>query len=403
MLPPLKTIKHGLYRTTETLAAELALPGSDTPAWSELEWRLASVAAVVHGVSPLLSRLCTWQTPEWRQFLDDQRAHVEQRHHRTTDLLARIDAAARASDLAMVPLKGCALHAIGLYTPGDRPMADVDLLVREADAERASRMLRDLGYEESFAQWKHRVFKPSASHPHAGLGEHRDTPIVIELHTHILERLPVSLVDITAQIHPQNPHPGLNDYPSIGALMSHLLLHAAGNICNRSLRLLHLHDIAKLAARMSHHDWDTCLDERVIGSPWWALPPLLLVARYYKDAIPEAVFLRLELHCPALLKAMSYRQTLTQVSGSDLWLHAFPGIEWSRSVTEAARYVRNRIRPPQEAIQQRNDMVRTQLWLQGQSWVTASQRRRMLSWLIHPVPRMDTLYAVRAALEPSAV
>jgi hypothetical protein len=45
-------------------------------------------------------------------------------------------------------------------------------------------------------------------------------------------------------------------------------------------------------------------------------------------------------------------------------------------------------------------MVRTQLWLQGQSWVTSSQQRRILAWLIRPMPRMDTLYVVRAALHP---
>jgi hypothetical protein len=53
-------------------------------------------------------------------------------------------------------------------------------------------------------------------------------------------------------------------------------------------------------------------------------------------------------------------------------------------------------------VKERTDMVRTQVWLQGQSWVTQGHRRRMLTWLTRPVPRMDTLYVVRAALEPSA-
>jgi hypothetical protein len=44
-------------------------------------------------------------------------------------------------------------------------------------------------------------------------------------------------------------------------------------------------------------------------------------------------------------------------------------------------------------------MVRTQLYLRGQHWVTASHGRRVLTWLTRPVPRMDILYAVRAALE----
>jgi hypothetical protein len=181
--------------------------------------------------------------------------------------------------------------------------------------------------------------------------------------------------------------------------MSHLLLHTAGNICGRSLRLLHLHDISLLATRMVARDWDALWDGPVTESPWWALPPLRLVARYYRNAVPAAVLARLEHDCPALLRTVSRHQTLTQVSCSGLWLHALPGIEWSRSIGEAGRCIRNRIKPPAENVQERADMVRTQLWLQGQSWVTLKHGRRMLTWLTRPVPRMDTLFVVRAALE----
>ncbi len=399
MLPPLRTVRHGLRRTTEALAAELAGPGRATPAWSELHWRLATAVAVAHGVSPLLYRCCAWKNPSWRRFLESQRAHVELRHQRIAALLERIDDDARAAGLALVALKGSALHALGIYAPGERPMADIDLLVREDDAAPAIELLLALGYVESFAQWKHRVFKPASGQPFAGLGEHRDTPVNIELHTRIQERLPVSAVDITARIQPRESRPGLNAYPSHGALMSHLLLHAAGNMCGRSLRLLHLHDIARLATHLSASDWDVLWDGDAAEPPWWALPPLRLVARHYPEAIPAAVLARLERDCPPLLRALSRRQTLTRVSCSELWLHAFAGVEWSRSLPEAGRYLRNRVHPSDEARQERADMVRTQLWLQGQSWVSRNQGRRILTLLTQRVPRMDTLYVVRAALE----
>ena len=222
MLPPLRIVRNGLRRTTEALAAELAPPGGATPAWSELEWQLASAVAVAHGVSPLLCKSSTWRHSPWQRFLESQREHVELRHRRIAALLQRIDTDARAAGLALVPLKGSALHAMGLYAPGERPMADIDLLVREDDAAPAIRLLLQLGYVESFVQWKHRVFKPATGRPFAGLGEHRDTPINIELHTRIQERLPISTVDITGRIYPQAPRPGLNTYPSIAALMSHL-------------------------------------------------------------------------------------------------------------------------------------------------------------------------------------
>lgn len=401
MLPPLRTVKAALRRATETLAVELAQaqPGRPAPAWNELEWRLASAAAAAHGVSPLLYRYSSWQPSPWRQFLAEQREHVERRHQRIVDLLRQIDLSARIAGLAIVPLKGAALHALGLYAPGDRPMADIDLLVHENDVESTTELLRELGYLHSFTQWKHRVFKPAQGQPLPGLGEHRDTPINIELHTRIQERLPIARIDITQRIYPCRPEPGLNPYPSNGALMSHLLLHAAGNICGRSLRLLHLNDISLLATRMVASDWSVLWDSPTGSPPWWALPPLRLVDRYYHHAVPRVLLERLERETPALLRVLSRRNTLTKVSSSELWLHSFPGVEWCRSLHELRQYLTQRFAPTEEAIQERADMIRTQLWLQGQNWVTASRLRRMLTRLIHPVPRMDALYVVRAALE----
>src|SRR3546814_2912020 len=97
-------------------------------------------------------------------------------------LLERIDADARAAGLAVVPLMGVALHALGLYAPGERPMADIDLLVREGDAVMAVAMLQGLGYVESYAQWKHRVFKPADGQPVTGLGKHLDTQVHTKQH-----------------------------------------------------------------------------------------------------------------------------------------------------------------------------------------------------------------------------
>lgn len=399
MLPPLRTLKAILRRTTETLAHQLARPSEIAPDWSDLEWRMAMAVTAAHGISPLLCTLSPWNHPAWSAFLVDQRAHVEHRCKRIFTLLEQIDDAARAEGVVVVPLKGSALHAPGLYLPGDRPMADIDLLVHECDAEKVGGLLQALGYETSFAQWKHRVFKPREGSPPAILGEHRDTPINIELHTRIQERLPVRTIDITDRIYPGDPQPGLNPYPSTAALLSHLLLHAAGNICNRTLRLIHLNDIALLAMRVQPHEWETLWHAHTgDDAPWWALPPVTLTTRYYDDAALAELRDRFETKCPPLLRTISHHQTLTQVSCSELWLHAFAGVEWSRSLGEAKNYVVNRVKPSKETIQERSDMVRTQLWLRDQPWVTQSRGRRLLRWLTSGAPRMDTLYVVRAAL-----
>lgn len=397
-LPPLGVIKSGLERTTETLAAELALPSGETPNWTELEWQLATAVAAAHGVAPLLSVHPRWQNPAWNRFIDNQYEHVAQRHQRIATLLERIDADAREAGIALVALKGSALHALGIYSPGERPMADIDLLVSETDADDAGRLLEALGYVQSFACWKHRVYKPASGKPVMALGEHRDTPVNIELHTRIQERLPVSIVDITERIYPRDPRPGINAYPSLGALMCHLLLHAAGNVCGRSLRLIHLNDISLLASRMLRSDWHVLWNRDTNETPWWALPPLRLVARYYEHAVPAALLYELEFDCHALLRSVSRHQTLTQVSCSELWIHTWTGFEWVRSAREVGSYVARRLRPTKEAQQEREDMIRTQLWLQAAPWVRSRQWLRIFTLLTRSVPRMDTMYVVRAAL-----
>src|SRR5690606_29284584 len=118
-------------------------------------------------------------------------------------------------------------------------------------------------------------------------------------------------------------------------------------------------------------------------------PPLRLAARYYPGTVPEAVLARLARQCPLPLRLSARRQTMTRVSCSALWLQPMAGLEWARSPGELARCLRERIRPSGEARQEREDMMRTQLYLQGQEWVRMSHRRRVLNWLARPVPRMD--------------
>ncbi|KAB7769410.1 nucleotidyltransferase family protein [Xanthomonas maliensis] len=399
MSPSLRTLKRGLQTATECLVNELARPSASAPNWDPLQWQLAAATAAAHGVSPLLHRTSLWQDRQWSDFLQTQRGHVEDRHRRIAVLLTAIDAAARRTGIALTGLKGTALHRLGVYLPGDRPMADLDLLVEPQDAEATAALLCELGYVASFTQWKHQTFTPQHAVVVDGLGEHRDAPINIELHTRIRERLPVETIDITARILPEHPQPGLNPYPSIGALMCHLLLHAAGGICHRTIRLMHLHDLALLSTRMGRRDWEVLWEDTAAPNAWWALPPLLLLQRYYRAAVPAEVIARLRADCPPWLRLLAARHSLTSASCSRLWLSALPGLGWSRTLADAKRYVGNRLVPNAESRQERADMLRTQRWLQDQPWVRQSQSRRLMTRLTRPVPRTDMLYVVRAALD----
>jgi hypothetical protein len=400
-LPPLRVIQAALRTTTETLARELAQPTEEAPKWSEFEWRIARAVAAMHGVSPLLAGSLRWRGPAaWCEFLNEQRAHTADRHLRVEALLRLIDRHVREAGIAVVALKGAELHAMGLYKPGERPMGDIDLLVRAADVSHTTHMLESLGFHEAGSTRRHRLLVPAGdSFPARSLGEHADNCLKIELHERIAESLPVKPADVTERVYPPHPHAGLNRYPSKASLMTHLLLHAAGVMLSRALRLLQLHDIALLSARMSAADWEEALsrqDDKV--GHWWALPSLLLTARYYPAAIPSHVLATVDAACPPLLRRVVRHRTFSELSLSALCIEAFPGIEWSQSASEAVRYVVNRVLPNGELLKLRTQVASTRTSAAATRWQQLSQGHRMLLWLAARQPRAETLYPVRLVL-----
>jgi len=398
-LPSLGRIQSALRKTTEALAIELALPGSSTPDWSEFEWQIARAVAATHGVSPLLASTLRWRVPaDWRAFLEQQRENTIIRHGRIESLLSQIDALSRAQALPLVALKGAALHRAGLYRAGERPMADLDLLVRPADVVQASAVLGKLGYHQSQITPKHRVFtRHDPVNPPRDVGEHPDNPLKIELHESLREWLPLDPQDITSTVWPHQATPGLNPYPTRAALMAHLLLHASGALAYRCVRLLHLNDIALVSRSMGEADWQQlCGPDRRCA--WWALPPLLLTTRYYEAAVPHAVLESLAARCPKWLRSRSQRQVLAQVSLSNLRIEAFPGIEWARTPSEGFRYVMSRIRPSRETLVLRKYVAATQPHCSAGNWSQLSQGRRILKWLLSRPTRSESLYPVQMVL-----
>jgi len=399
--PPLSKIAAALRTTTESLAGELAVPTHEPPPWTEFEWQIARAAAAMQGVSSLLYGGLSWEGPEgWRRFLIEQRKQTVARHLRIARLLDAIDSQARFEGVAIVALKGAALHASGIYAAGERPMGDIDLLIRNDDANAIARVLGACDYAAAFTTRRHQVFQQRVGRVSTGirLGEHADNAINIEVHTRIAEPLPVMEADITQILFPCAAHVGLNAYPSTAALMMHLLLHAAGNMRARALRLIQLHDIALLAARFGSGDWEELLAMRPDGRTlWWALAPLTLTARYYPAMIPPDFFAGVGMECPWLLGKLARRQRLTDVSWSNIRIAAFPGVEWSRTPREALEFMSSRIWPSREA---RLELKEGAAQIPDSStvpWYGISHGARILRWAFSRPPRVQTLLSVRAA------
>jgi Uncharacterised nucleotidyltransferase len=400
--PPLTKVAAALSMTTEVLARELTVPTNKPPLWTEFEWHIARAVTAMHGVSSLLHDGLRWEGPErWRRFLHEQRIQSVGRHRKIALLLDAIDSQSRREGVALVALKGAALHASEIYVAGERAMGDIDLLVRNEDAKVISQVLEVCDYSAASATHRHQVFQPRVKKASTGgrLGEHVDSTITIEVHTRIAEHLPVTPVDITPFLFPRVAHAGLNPYPSLASLMLHLLLHAAGNMRARALRLIQLHDIGLMAARFAADDWEEllamCPDGRTL---WWALAPLMLTARYYPGKIPPNLFARLGLECPWLLRRRARHQRLADVSWSNIRIAAFPGVEWSRSGKEALAFMSSRIWPSREALSELKEGAAQIPESFTVSWYGISHAARILRWIFSRPPRVQTLLAVRAAL-----
>lgn len=397
LLPPFKVLAAALHTTTERLATEVAQPTDTAPEWNELEWAVARAAAALQGISTLLATRLRWRGPEsWQAFLAEQRAQSILRDRKIGDLVERIDEATRRAAIPCVALKGAALRTLGIYAAGERPMGDVDLLVRPGDLAAVDGALQELGYFEARQTPRHAIYEPRHAPVGVEFGEHVDNPLKIEVHPNVAEALPIRSVDITAQLWPEDARPGINSYRSTAALTLHLLLHAAGNIRSHALRQIQLNDIATVPPP----EWDVLLRASERMKPcWWAFPPLALTERYYPGTVPSGVLRALRRACPPGLKFVTGSKALSDLSWSNLRIHAVPGIAWSRTPLDALLYVRSRAFPSRDAIAQLQQTVRAQPSLASVPWYGLSHGSRIARWLVSRPPRVQTVLCIAAALE----
>lgn len=399
-MPRFGVVAAALRKTTEHLAAQVVRSSESPPDWSDLEWAIARSAAAMQGISTLLANRLSWSGPPgWGAFLAEQREQSLLRDARIGALLEGLDAAARRRGIECIALKGAAIRTLDLYRRGERPMGDVDLLVADRDLPSMPDLMADVDYLEGPATHRHRIYEPHQSAAARGFGEHVDNPLKIEIHTAVAEALPVRKVDITSRLRSGRTRAGLNSYPDLVSLLLHLLLHAAGNMRAHALRQVQLHDVAMVATLLHGRDWDALLKPERNDRAWWVFPPLALTARYYPEHVPPDALRAARAACPSILRLSVARQLLTDVSWSNLRIHAFPGIAWSRTALEALRFVRTRVAPSRRSLAELEITRHLQPQLDRVPWYGVSHGGRILRWLVSRPPRVQTIVSVRAALE----
>jgi hypothetical protein len=227
------------------------------PEWTAARWVSFRDAARVHGVAPLLGRRLAARPawPAWRataagEWLARQHEMSRRRAARLRADLRAVLAAFAGAGVAVMPLKGLALAA--LYAdPAERPMADLDLLVRSADLERGVALLGELGYEAIFAGRKHvKLARPSDREIADEESEHLDNPRPIELHPACGEWLDDERIELTplmwAMARPGELVGAPAWLPDPAAHWLYLLVHASHHLLINRFRLVQLLDLRLL-------------------------------------------------------------------------------------------------------------------------------------------------------------
>ncbi|MEO7908823.1 MAG: nucleotidyltransferase family protein [Roseiflexaceae bacterium] len=326
--------------------------------WDAADWQAARWAVQVHGIGPLLDHAAArWLDADalhstLRSYLAEQRCLSAERVTLLLHDLAEILFACEQEQIAAIPLKGSLLATHYYAEPGLRPMNDLDLLVRPADEQRMLRLLTRLGYQLIARSQKHLMLaRPEAHGPVVSYtGEHPDNPRSLDLHTRLAEYFWGIRYDLTDEAWADSAPSRLQDVEArvLGptTLLHHLAIHASSDAIARRLRLLHLADIALVAAKLDPADW-----ERIVagaqrrGEQRLVYPALLLTSRYY-PVVPAAVLGALRSGVPSALLQQLDATSLDQLSFCNR-LPTTPAekLRWFRPGYEQVRALRHMLLP----------------------------------------------------------
>lgn len=226
----------------------------DLPA-PEDELRLAAVASWqrLEGVMAGVLEAHPTGSRDLTDHFVDARTATARRYDRLRLRLADLLTAMDAEGITATVLKGAAVVETGLVEPGERPMADVDLMVAVADADQALDIARTLGLS-SVAADPHWTHARTRHHHFPALDDGNGT--TVELHHRLLDvEHPLSRLDELCQTRTV----GLANLPGRRLDDVAMWLHAAVHFWDDRRRgtggpLLQLRDLHLLLRRLDPTD-----------------------------------------------------------------------------------------------------------------------------------------------------
>ncbi len=215
------------------------------------------------------------------------------------NVLAEILPACKQAGLDVVLLKGAALFSLIYPQPALRPMRDLDLLTRPAQAEKLHRLLRDLGY----APVATKAGRPESARHLPELRREMDGfQISIEAHHSLFDPTwRVRPPDIDSRIDRARPF-DLNGVPARTLSPEDMLWHIYQHMINEEIRLISIVDLLGIAEFfVAEIDW-----QRV----WREMPAIPKVLGMFHALSPLSETLLAQAGIPAASSAVDFSEDL---------------------------------------------------------------------------------------------
>ena len=315
-----------LAAVTNTLARWLPSndDGTAVSDWSLAEWEAAEWVVYWQNALPwLVARLeeTNVDVPEpVNGRLQTIHTASRERTCRMLDACTEILAAFRQAGIQTVLLKGAVLSPLYYPDPLQRPLADLDLLIKPKDIA-ASReiMLNQLGYryysrsaeDEVYLRGgrKSNIWAPDNVHP-------------VEVHFTLREEyagIGYELAEIMWRESGERPYWQNTTacLPSLPALLLHVCAHATSDWLIQRGRLMHIDDIRKLCDHMQPADWQRFSQLVQPDTARFVYPALAFVSKYTSLPVPAFVTGSLRENCSLALLSWLEETDLAQLSESN--------------------------------------------------------------------------------------
>ena len=324
-----------LAAVTNTLARWL--PGGDGTAvshWTQPEWEAALWVVYWQNGLPWLAARVQETGIELPEEVNGRLQTINHASRERTkvmlDACTQILAAFQQAGIETVLLKGVVLAPLIYPDPFQRPLADLDLLIRPQDVAASQEiMLNQLGYryysrsaeDEVYLRGERQenIWAPDNVHP-------------VEIHFALREEyagVGYELAEVMWRESGELPYwqNSIARIPNPAALLLHVCAHTSSDWIIQRGRLMHIDDIRQLCAAMQPADWQTFGRLVQPDTARFIYPALAFVGKYTTLAIPAETLDWLRENCPpALLNWLTHTE-LAEASESNPTSRSGLGLE----------------------------------------------------------------------------